>query len=132
MKKKTPYILTGQMARDLCAETPRERLSHRLHCVALVLHGSSASEVARIFGDSPRAVAYWVKWFQSRGIDGLKEESRSGRPSKLNATQAKDVQQFISCSKRLKAETLSEHIEKTYGISLTVRQCSRILKRSKT
>ena len=133
MSKTTQFLMTGKMVRDLCAGSPRERLLHRAHCVVLVLYGLSASEVARIFGDSPRAVAYWVKRFQNDGMKGLGEDSRPGRPSKLTAQQRRRLEAFIkrsrAKSKGVNAEALSQFIRNEYGINLTIRQCLRILKR---
>jgi transposase len=68
-----------------------ERVLHRLHSVALVLSGRSASEAARIYGDSPRAVAYWVTRYEKHGVKGLGEDSRPGRPAKLNLPQMQKV-----------------------------------------
>jgi transposase len=133
MNKTTQFILTGKMVRDLCAKSPDARLLHRLHCVALVNYGLSASEVARIFGDSPRAVSYWVTRFKKEGIGGLRDEARPGRPSKLNPSQMKRVQAFLkqsrARSKPLKPEMLSEYISNEFGIILTFRQCRRIMER---
>ncbi len=135
MKRNSHFNISGGMVRDLCAESPRARLLHRLHSVALVGYGLSASEVARIFDDSPRAVAYWVKRFKKHGLAGLGEESRPGRPSKLNPGQMKRLQTFLKrsqqCLKPVKAETLAKHISKEFGVVLTTRQCWRILKRLK-
>lgn len=133
MGKKLQFQITKSMVRDLCAESSRARLLHRLHCVALVAHGLSASKVARIFDDSPRAVAYWVKRFNQNGLMGLEEEARPGRPSKLNKNQQKKLQTFVKAqaahSKPLTAERLAAYISKEFGITLTVVQCWRILKR---
>jgi transposase len=121
------------MVRDMCAGSPDARLLHRLHCVALVTNGLSSSEVARIFDDSPRAVAYWVTRFKKAGIDGLREEARPGRPSKLNPSQMKKLQTFLkrfrARSRPVRSETLSEYILQHFGICLTSRQCWRIVKR---
>jgi transposase len=133
MIRNAQFILTGQMVSDLCAKSPDSRLLHRLHCVALVNHGLSASEVARIFGDSPRTVSYWLTRFKKDGIDGLREEARPGRPSKLNPSQMKKLQGFLKQSRArslsVKPEMLSEYISNEFNIVLTSRQCSRILKR---
>ena len=121
------------MLNELRGDTPRERVLHRLHSVTLVLSGLSASEVARVFGDSPRAVAYWVTRFKKDGLDGLNEEVRPGRPSKLKPSQLKKLQTFLNKSPEKsqmeKAEMTAEFISKQFGIVLTVRQCWRILKR---
>ena len=122
--------------RQLRGASARERLLHRLHCVALVLAGLSASEVGRIYGDSPRAVAYWVKRFKAEGVSGLEEEARPGRPSKLNAAQLKRVQTFWKQagvqSKPVNAEALASFILTKLRITLTPRQCWRILNRLKS
>jgi transposase len=135
MKRNPHFIITGHMVRDKCAESPRARLLHRLHSVALVAYGLSASEVARIFDDSPRAVAYWVKRFKRHGIGGLEEEARPGRPSKLNPAQMKKLQTFLkrsqASSKPIKAGAVADYILKEFRIVLTISQCWRILKRLK-
>jgi transposase len=125
--------ITKAIVTQLRGNSRRERLLHRLHSVVLVLKGYSSSETARIYGDSARAVAYWVKRFKQDGCEGLKEESRPGRPSKLNATQYKRLQTIISKSKgnskKENAEMLSVFISKEFKISMTPRQCWRILNR---
>jgi transposase len=135
MKQSPSFTINSEMVRDVCAESPRGRLLHRLHSVALVAYGLSASEVARIFDDSPRAVAYWVKRFRQHGIAGLEEELRPGRPSKLNPAQTKKLQAYLkrsqASSKPVKAEALAGYILKEFGVVLTTVQCWRILKRLK-
>jgi len=133
MKEKSRHTVTKETLTTLRGDSSRERLLHRLHSVALVLSGLSSSEAGRIYGDSPRAVAYWVKRFRKDGLQGLHEESRPGRPSKLNPSQLKKVQTFLNKSpgrsKSVKAEILAEYISKEFGIVLTVRQCWRIVNR---
>ena len=113
-----------------------ERLLHRLHSVVLVLKGFSASEAARIYGDSPRAVAYWVKRFKHEGLLGLGDEVRSGRPPKLKPRQLKALQILITHSqnagKAMDAKSMRAYVLKECGVSLTPRQCWRILKRLRT
>ncbi len=133
MKEKSRLAITKEMFTVLHGDSSRERLLHRLHSVALVVSGLSASEAGRIYGDSPRAVAYWVTQFKKDGLDGLHEETRPGRPSKLNQSQLKRLQIFLkksaAKSKSVKAEILAEYISKEFGIILTVRQCWRIVTR---
>jgi transposase len=136
MNRKLSHAITNEMLATLRGDSSRERLLHRLHSVALVLSGLSASEAARIYGDSPRAVAYWVTQFKKNGLDGLHEETRPRRPSKLNQSQLKKLQTLINKSatksKSVKAEILAEYISKEFGIVLTVRQCWRIVNRLTT
>lgn len=135
LRENTKHTLTKDKLKSLRGATSRERLLHRLHSVALVLNGFSASEAARLYGDSPRAVAYWVTRFNEDGARGLEEEERPGRPSKLNAIQFKKAQRFLqhseAKSKQVTAEAFAEFISKEFRISLTPRHCWRILNRLK-
>ncbi len=135
MKQTKPEKLGESTLHRLRGDSPTERLLHRLHAVALVLHGLSASEVARAFGDSPRAVAYWAKRFLEQGMEGLHEEARSGRPPKLNPTQMKHLQGFLeqsaAGSKAAQARALSGFIKARFQIEMSVFQCARILARLK-
>lgn len=135
MKRKAKPAITKDVLESLRGTTPRERFLHRLHSVALVLNGFSASEAAALCGDSPRAVAYWVTRFNEGGARGLEEEQRPGRPSKLNAIQLKKAQRFVeqsgAQSKQVTAGAFAEFISKEFRISLTPRHCWRILNRLK-
>ena len=132
MEKKN-HSVTKAALKALRGESPRERLLHRLHCVAMALNGSSASEAARIYGDSPRAVAYWVTQFKQQGMDGLTEETRPGRPTTLSDEQLKIVQTFIKHlqdeSKPINSSGVADFILTEFGISLNRNLCWRILKR---
>ena len=134
--QKKKHAITKTTLKALRGETARERLLHRLHCVTMALNGSSASEAGRIYGDSPRAVAYWVTQFKQQGIDGLAEEARPGRPTKLSDEQLKKVQIFIKKSqseaKKINSTAVAAFISKEFGITLNANLCWRILKRITT
>lgn len=136
MTLKKQIGLRKAIQRKLRGKTSRERLLHRLHSIALALSGFAASEVARIHGDSPRAVAYWVNQFKEKGIPGLEEEQRPGRPSKLNEQQMKSLRNFVEktkqTSKSVNADEVRAFILSEFGISLTARQCWRILNKFKS
>jgi transposase len=136
MKRIPKKVLTKGIQQQLRGETPRERLLHRLHSVVLVLSGYSASEAGRIHGDSPRAVAYWVNRFNDKGMAGLEDDQRPGRPSKLDEHQIKKLQIFLKQAERksesINAERASAFILSEFGVSLTARQCWRILNKLKS
>lgn len=134
--QKSNYKVASDILKTLRGESPRERFLHRLHCVVMALNGSSASETGRIYGDSPRAVAYWITQFKKGGIAGLEEDARSGRPSRLSDLQLKKLQKYAKQLKArmqpVNADSISAYILKEFGLSLTYRQCWRILKRLTT
>jgi transposase len=63
----------------------------------------------------------------------LKEVSRSGRPSRLNPEQARALRRFIVKprvgSDKVTGPMVARYLKEKLGVTLTVRQCWRILKR---
>ena len=80
---------------DEIRRSEESRYDHRLHGVLLVAYGMNCCQVADLLGDAPRTVAYWVERFEEKGLGGLREGSRSGRPSKLDADQIADLQRVL-------------------------------------
>jgi transposase len=112
------------------------RYDHRLHGVLLVAQGMTCPEVARLLGDAPRSVEYWVHHFDQEGLAGLTEGDRSGRPRRLDEKHLKEINRVLrekpsDAGMRVNlwdGKTLSAWIEKTYGIQLGVRQCQRLFR----
>lgn len=110
------------------------RYDHRLHGMLLVCQGLSCPEVSKILGDSPRIIEYWVKDFNDKGFEGLREEKRSGRPSVINGKILSiidsDLRQnptsFGYTQNLWDGKTLSNHLKEKYDIKLGVRQCQRL------
>ena len=75
--------------------TEESRYEHRLHGVLLVAQGMTCPEVARLLGDAPRTVENWVHRFDQRGLAGLAEGERSGRPSRLDAEQIEQTNRVL-------------------------------------
>src|SRR5271154_458982 len=71
------------------------RYDHRLHGVLLVAQGLSCPEVARLLGDAPRSIEYWVHRFEQQGLGGLTEGERSGRPSRLSEKRIKEINRVL-------------------------------------
>lgn len=112
------------------------RYDHRLHGVLLVAQGLTCPEVARLLGDAPRSVEYWVHRYQRDGLAGLTEGERSGRPGRLSEKQIHEMNRILRARPSdagmhvnlWDGKTLSAWIEKTYGIRLGVRQCQRLFR----
>lgn len=52
--------------------------------------GMTCPEVGRLLGEAPRSVEYWVRRFEAKGLAGLSEGQRSGRPRRLSETQLQE------------------------------------------
>lgn len=113
------------------------RYNHRLHGLLLVAQGMSALEVARLLGDAPRTVQYWVRRFLQDGLAGLLEGERLGRPRRLSERQLQEVavalrgsplEEYGLSSNLWDGKTLSAWIERRYGVALGVRQCQYLFR----
>jgi len=121
---------------DEIRRSEESRYDHRLHGVLLVAQGMSCPEVSRLLGDSPRTVEYWVRRFEARGLTGLVEGERSGRPRRLNDKQLEEINSVLRQAPESvgiagglwDGKGLATFIKKRYGVTLGVRQCQYIFR----
>jgi transposase len=62
------------------------RFEKRKAVVQAVQRGEAAATVARVHGIAVSNVFRWLSWVDAKGISGLREDARSGRPSKVDPT----------------------------------------------
>lgn len=121
---------------DEIRRSQESRYDHRLHGVLLVAQGMTCPEAGRLLGDAPRAVEYWVRHFEERGLAGLTEGARPGRPKRLSESQLHEVQAVlrgapseVGLSGTLwDGKTLKAWLARRYGVRLGVRQCQRMFR----
>ena len=121
---------------DEIRRSEESRYDHRLHAVLLVAQGMKCPEVARLLGDSPRAVEYWINRFESEGLSGLVDGERTGRPGRLTAAQMdtigavlrKEPRDVGLASTLWDGKTLSAFARNRFGVKLGVRQCQRLFR----
>jgi transposase len=121
---------------DEIRRSEEARYDHRLHGVLLVAQGMNCCQVADLLGDAPRTVAYWVERFEHKGLAGLQEGARSGRPSKLNAAQLADLQRVVRGMPRdvglsgnlWDGKTMAAYLRHAHRVELGPRQCRRLLR----
>jgi transposase len=125
------YVLQDEIRRN-----DEARYDHKLHAILLAAKDMSCPNIAKLLGDSERAIRNWINAYLQNGLQGLVEEERSGRPKKLNDKQIKEIE----CALRMQPEqvglspgiwdgkTLSAFIKKRFHIDLRVRQCQRLFR----
>ena len=64
-----------------CARSSRE--SARMRAMVALIMGLGRPGVCHIFGIDERTLLRWIKAFNKRGIDGLLDKVKSGRPRKI-------------------------------------------------
>lgn len=98
--------------------------------------GMTCPEVGRLLGEAPRSVEYWVRRFEAKGLAGLSEGQRSGRPRRLSETQLQEVDRALRQTPRdlglrgtlWDGKTLSAWIEQHFQVHWAVRQCQRLFR----
>ena len=129
-----PAIVLG--LQDEIRRTDESRYDHRLHGLLLVAQGMSCRKAAKLLGDAPRAVQYWVSRFEQLGLQGIVEGERSGRPARLTEFQKEEINKLLRSTPEdagmtgaiWDGKTLSAYIEQTYNIAVGVRQCQRLFR----
>lgn len=121
---------------DEIRRSDESRYDHRLHALLLVAQGLSAGQVARLLGDAPRSVQFWVRSFERDGLAGLQEGERSGRPTRLSDKQIEEIGHALRqppehagmIANLWDGKTLAAYIAQRYQLNLGVRQCQRLFR----
>jgi transposase len=88
--------LSGDEAEELARMTRSRRLGAGLVCRAQIVQhavqeGLSAPEIVARMGLCGATVRFWLKRFNERGLPGLEEDLRSGRPPTYTAEERRAV-----------------------------------------
>lgn len=130
----SPEIVFG--LQDEIRRSEESRYDHRLHGVLMVAQGMTCPNVSQMLGDSPRTVEYWVRRFEEKGLAGLTEGERSGRPRRLNDKQLEEISSALREPPESVGITgglwdgkgLAAFIKGRYKVNMGVRQCQYMLK----
>ncbi len=113
--------------------SPQARQQHRIHAVLLVAGGLSCRRAARLLGDSPRAVEYWIRRYNLNKINGLFDGHRRGRPSRLSAAQLAQLRAVVVVGPvdtgggDWTGAAVSAFVARRWGVALGLRQAQRLL-----
>jgi transposase len=113
---------------------PEGRYSRRLHSVLLLTKGLTTLEVGDLFDINPRTIKHWGQQYKKKGLAGLKESPRPGRPRKISVSILAQIQQDLRKPTSdfgyrqgfWDGPLLKHHLEKQYQVDITVRHCQRI------
>ncbi|TEW55677.1 transposase [Psychromonas sp. RZ22] len=117
----------------LIAQETNARMRIRLIALSHIQDGASNTQTARYLKVSRHSVNNWVKQFNEEGIAGLKEKSRSGRPSRLSPNQQKQLSIYIRESNiklngnNSSAPIVLNYIKHEFGIEYKLKNIYRIL-----
>jgi len=67
----------------------------RMSAIGALCLGLSYDQVSKLFNASQRSVSRWVGWFNKRGVDGLIDRPRPGRPRKIGSEKRAEYRALI-------------------------------------
>lgn len=128
-----------QALRHTLCESEPAMLAHRLQCVLLVAQGHDCQQVADWFAISRRTVQRWVHLAALRGVHGLVDGKHTGRPGVLTQDlrcriqrELQDSPQAVGCpDAHWSGKRLALRLSSTYGLSISVRSCQRLIAQSR-
>lgn len=131
--------MVRKMIRIAIANAEGGAALHRLDGVLLIAEGCRCCEVAGWFGVNRRTVTRWVYAAYVRCLEGLIERHHGGRPSKLTSCQAQRIRLDFQESPGVygyhelqwTGKRLALHLDKCYGVEMSVRSCQRMIARSR-
>ena len=124
-----------KLLNQAASHTSENRFLHRLHCIILIGQGCNYSQVADWFGEHPRTIERWVQRLREFGLDGLKDDQKAGRPTKIDDEHkqvlsndiVKQPSELGYQTNQWNGQVLKVHLKNKYGIDLGLRQCQRLL-----
>ena len=99
----------------------------------LLLSGWKSTQVAELFGLSRWAVVKWIRKANLKGLEGIKDSARPGRPSQFDDELRKELDEALSKSPkefgiqrvRWDGVVVAEYLKRFYGIEIHVRHAQR-------
>lgn len=107
------FLLTDAEQRTLIEmgiHHPNARARRRAQGLTWLARGSTCSELARDYQVHENSVRHWVACWQAKGIVGLFEGHRSGRPRKLPEKKLVPLRSAVKASPPM-GRPLSPHYE---------------------
>jgi transposase len=123
--------------RDALGEASSAKAAKRLMIALAYADGVRVETLSERY-EIPRATVYsWLDRFEHQSIsDAIEDESRTGRPAKLDAAQRKRLSNDLAESptelgyetSEWTPERAQHHIEQTYGVSYSLGHVRRLLR----
>ncbi len=129
---------TPENLRALASQHKYRDCRVRLRAIALIIEDElSRGEIACGVGVDVQTLRDWVVRYNARGLDGLRDAARSGRPRKLDASQTAELVSKIEAGtdpdagepSRWTLATVQQWIKDRFDVDYTVEGVRQMLRR---
>ena len=87
---------TIEQLRSLARSDSDPKMVIRLQAIALARSGKTAPQVAKEVGYCRRGVQFWVKWYNSGGVEALRNEGGRGRKPTLDEVEQQKLKDRLN------------------------------------
>ncbi|KXB03157.1 hypothetical protein AKJ45_02380 [candidate division MSBL1 archaeon SCGC-AAA261F19] len=113
------------------------KVRDRIMAVIMETQGYDRREIADLLGTTRSTVWRWIKWFDKSGVNGLRDEQRSGRPPKLSKRGKERLRKDLGKSPRdfgyevevWSTKLVLDHLRRRYGVYYHPRYIQRFLRK---
>lgn len=128
--RKTPLEPQQQEQLHELAHSQKRSQADRGRAILMTYQGQTAEQIAQVLMVRAQSVRRWRIRFAKQGIEGLKDQPRSGRPPvKRDAALSVLPEMLQSTNQSLTCPRLVQEIQKQTGVTLTANYLSLILKK---
>jgi len=124
--------------RELFDSEPKYKIGLRLYAIYQVSIGQPTRKLETLYNTSFKQICNWVHRFEEKGIDGLKDKQKPGRPSLLTKRQLSGIKELLLSSSPSEfgyntstwnGPILMDYVQKEYGVQYKKAQIYNILKK---
>ena len=119
--------------KSLIAKETNGRMRIRLLALSHIKDGAHRTQAAIYLKVSRKAVNDWAKKFYESGLDGLKEQPRTGRPCHLTSEQLTKFKEYVTQNSikpnggRLTGKALVYYIQEQFNVTYCLDNIYRLL-----
>lgn len=128
--RKTPLEQQQQEQLHGLAHSHKRSQADRARAILMTYQGQTAEQIAQVLMARAQSVRRWRIRFAKQGVEGLKDQPRSGRPPrKRDAALSVLPEMLQSTNQSLTCPRLVQEIQKQTGVTLSANYLSLILKK---
>ena len=129
--------LTREALLRKAEQIPGAWIGIRIAAFLLILSGWKSTQVAEFFGLSRWAVIKWIQRGNREGLEAVRDQQRSGRPSQFDEKVMKALDEALSRSprdygmarNRWDGIVVAEYLKRVHYIKVQVRHAQRLIRK---